>query len=342
MRKEQMKEYFLNLTPGKLNGLRAITDENGKFKVLALDQSNSFKKSLRALYEKNNNSHEPTYEEIRAAKMQITSVLSSHSTAVLLDVNYGLAEAINSGVIAKDSVLIGRLEASRDAGTPAEIESGWSVKQIKQIGCAAVKLLVYMDTEDEAYTASQLEFVKKVEKECQKEDILLMVEELSFPREGEAKESAEYKERKEKNILKSAELLGPHCDILKLEFPGKDNLEKLNEIAIRPWVLLSAGQPYNDFILQVKEAMEAGASGIMAGRAIFNDYFTFSTDQEKEDFLNSLASIRMAELSRIVNESAKSWLDCCEISNDDLSNQIKEGWYRDNKITEPNAVNGDY
>ena len=48
------KDHFRNLTPGKLMGLKQITDANGKFKVFALDQSNSFKKSLRALHEKLN------------------------------------------------------------------------------------------------------------------------------------------------------------------------------------------------------------------------------------------------------------------------------------------------
>ena len=46
------KEHFIHLSPGKLTGLRNVSDSSGRLKVLALDQSNSFKKFLRALYEK--------------------------------------------------------------------------------------------------------------------------------------------------------------------------------------------------------------------------------------------------------------------------------------------------
>ena len=46
------KEHFIHLSPGKLSGLKNVADSAGKMKVLALDQSNSFKKFLRALYEK--------------------------------------------------------------------------------------------------------------------------------------------------------------------------------------------------------------------------------------------------------------------------------------------------
>src|SRR5436853_4611568 len=89
------KEYFRRLSPGKLMGLRQITDANGKFKVFALDQSNSFKKALRALHEKLGTPKEPSYEEIRDAKLEITAALSGMATATLLDVNYGLRQCIN-------------------------------------------------------------------------------------------------------------------------------------------------------------------------------------------------------------------------------------------------------
>jgi hypothetical protein len=35
----ELKNHFLHLTPGKLMGLRQITDQNDKFKVYALDKA---------------------------------------------------------------------------------------------------------------------------------------------------------------------------------------------------------------------------------------------------------------------------------------------------------------
>src|SRR5262245_10524245 len=126
------KDHFRNLTPGKLIGLKQITDANGRFKVFALDQSNSFKKALRAQQERTKTPGEPTFEEIRDTKMAITAGLSGFATAVLLDVNYGLRQAINTGALARGVGLIGRVEASRDAGIAGELEPGWSVEQIKR------------------------------------------------------------------------------------------------------------------------------------------------------------------------------------------------------------------
>ncbi len=324
---EAPKEHFRNLTPGKLNGLRQITDANGKFKVFALDQSNSFKKALRAYHERVKIPGEPTFEEIRDAKMEITSALSGMATAVLLDVNYGLRQCINSGALARGVGLIGRVEASKDAGIPGLLEPGWSVAQIKRMGCSAVKLLVYMDVEDKAYTQMQLDFAKKISDDCAKEDILLMTEELSFPRQGEDKKTPAYMARRPKNILESAKLLGPLTDILKLEFPGEENLKALNDAALRPWVLLSAGEKFDIFAKQVEVSMKAGSSGTMAGRAIFNEYFEQNTPADRQKFLNTTGKERMKILGNLVDQYAQPVWARCGLTHQDLAKAVSEHWY---------------
>ena len=90
------KTNFVNLSPGKLSGLRMVTDAAGRFKVLAIDQSNSFKKFLRKLFEKEGQKREPRYSDIMNAKMEITEILSKNASAVLLDVNYGDSCLVNT------------------------------------------------------------------------------------------------------------------------------------------------------------------------------------------------------------------------------------------------------
>jgi tagatose 1,6-diphosphate aldolase len=329
--KQSPKDHFLHLTPGKLMGLKQITDANGKFKVFALDQSNSFKKSLRALHERTKTPGEPTFEEIRDTKLEITAALSHAATAVLLDVNYGLRQCINSGALARGVGLIGRVEASKDAGIPGVYEPGWSVRQIKKMGCSAVKLLVYMDVEDEAYTKNQLKFAKEVYDACAEEDILLMTEELSFPRQGEDKKTPAYVARRPKNIIESAKLIGPITDILKLEFPGEEHLKTLNDAAIRPWVLLSAGEKFDVFTKQVEVTMKAGCSGTMAGRAIFNEYFEGNTPQERANFLKTTGMERMKILSDLVDRHAQSVWTRVGLTPKDLSAAVDAHWYSGGK-----------
>lgn len=328
---QSAQEYFRNLTPGKLMGLRQITDANGKFKVFALDQSNSFKKALRALHEKLGAPKEPIFEEVRDTKMEITAALSGMATAVLLDVNFGLRQCINSGALARGVGLIGRVEASKDAGIPGEYEPGWSVAQIKRMGCSAVKLLVYMDVEDKAYTEGQLKFAKEIYDACAKEDILLMTEELSFPRKGEDKKTPAYVARRPKNIIESARLLGPITDILKLEFPGEENLKAMNDAAIRPWVLLSAGEKFDVFAKQVEVSMKAGCSGTMAGRAIFNEYFDETTPSARANFLKTTGAQRMKILSDLVDRYAQSVWARVGVTPKDLGSAVDPHWYTGGK-----------
>lgn len=331
------KNFFVTLTPGKLTGLRQITDAGGRFKVFALDQSNSFKKALRALHEKTGSKAEPTYAEIRDAKLEMVRELAGQASAVLLDVNYGLRQAIAAFALPRGVGLIARVEASRDAGLPGEFEPGWGVAPIKRMGASAVKLLVYMDTEDRKATEAQMALVRRVSEDCRKEDILLMTEELSYPRAGEDKKSPSYLKRKVANILEATRLIGPYTDILKLEFPGdikndpparlQENLAKLDAAALRPWVLLSAGEKFELFAQQVELAMKAGCTGYMAGRAIFNEYFEQTSPAERTKFLRSTGLERMGILNRLIDQFATPWPDRCGLKPADLAAAVDPLWY---------------
>lgn len=336
-----LKEHFLKLSPGKLMGLRQITDKNSRFKVFALDQSNSFKKALRAAAEKAGKPSEPTYEDIRDAKLVMVKELAPFASACLLDVNFGARQAVNSFSLPHGVGLIVRSEASKDPGIPSEYEPGWSVEKIKRMGASAVKLLIYMDVEDQAFTKAQLAFAEKLHKACLEQDILLMTEELSFPRKGEEKSSPEYQARKVKNVMESTKLIGPLTDILKLEFPGdikndstqkmQDNLGKLNEAAIRPWVLLSAGEKFDLFTKQVELAMKAGCGGYMAGRAIFNEWFEQPKGAAQDKFLKTTGVERMNTLNKIVDQHAQPWTERYGLKPADMLAAVDPHWYNGGK-----------
>ncbi|OGS04175.1 MAG: hypothetical protein A3G41_07385 [Elusimicrobia bacterium RIFCSPLOWO2_12_FULL_59_9] len=353
-KKVSPRDYFLNLSPGKLAGLKQITDAGGRFKVFALDQSNSFKKALRAMHERQGAPAEPDYGEIRDVKMEMVSFLGGYASGVLLDVNYGARQCLNTGSLPRGVGLIVRCEMSRDAGLAGQMEPGWSVEKIKRMGAGAVKLLVYLDTTDAKNTRAQEAFVKQVWRECQKWDILLMIEELSYPRKGEDKDAPEYLVRKSRNILEACKLIGPYADILKLEFPGNlksmgeaeimDNLEALDEAAIRPWVLLSAGEKFDVFIQYVEMAMKAGSSGYMAGRAIFNEYFLQDTPAQRRQFLKTTGAQRIEKLNEIIDREATPWMDRYQLSAEAMGSAVRPDWYleKGRRAAAREGVQGDY
>ncbi len=348
------KEHFLNLSPGKLVGLKGVTDAHGRFKVLALDQSNSFRKFIKKLFERTGKKQEPSFEDVRDAKMEITKLLAPYGSAVLLDVNYGARQCVNSGALPRGVGLIVRVEASRDAGLPGEYEPGWSVEKIKKMGGTAVKLLVYMDVQDARATEGQMRFVENVASACVKHDILLMIEELSYPRPGETKQSEPYQKRLVPNILRSAELLNPYADVLKLEFPGditkdsaptlKENLAQVNRTAQRPWVLLSAGVKFDLFAKQVELAMKAGCSGTMAGRAIFQEYFDQDTPAKRKKFLLTEGVKRMKKLNSVVDKHALPWFKRYGLSEQALAAAVDPDWYKagERVLAGAGATTGEY
>src|SRR4029077_8743359 len=119
----------------------------------------------------------------------------------------------------------------------------------------------------------------QVYSECKRFDILMLLETVAFPLGGEKKTDASFLGRKAETVIESARQLSRFCDVYKAEFPGtlghesdaqlRDNLKSLNSSSDRPWVLLSAGVDYNDYFKQVQMAMEAGASGGLGGRGLW-------------------------------------------------------------------------
>jgi tagatose 1,6-diphosphate aldolase len=314
------RDYFLDLTPGKLSGLRRTSDASGRFKVLALDQTGVFHRAF---------GHDPV--RIGRAKLELTRALGPHASAVLLDVVTSARQALHSEALPRDVGLVVRLEKSGEAGEIAVEEPGWSVAKIKRMGGDAVKILVYMDVEDRRYTEAQMDFVERTSRACREEDVLLMAEALSFPRrerdEPDAR-SARYLERRGRNILKAAELIGPQADILKLEFPGEENLPALDRAASRPWVLLSAGADYAIFKKQVEGAGKAGASGMMAGRAIFKEWLDPASDHFQSDaFLSGEAVRRVRELAGIIDRGAVPWRARYGLTPEEMASRIALDWY---------------
>ena len=75
----------MKLTPGKLTGMKAVSDQRGVIAAAAMDQRGSLKKSLAK--EKGGDITDRDMEEF---KELVTEVLTKHASAILLDPEWGL------------------------------------------------------------------------------------------------------------------------------------------------------------------------------------------------------------------------------------------------------------
>src|ERR1700744_2668847 len=101
----------MKLTPGKLAGMKALSDERGVIAAAAMDQRGSLKKSLAK--EKGSAVDDNALIEF---KTLVTEVLTRHASAILLDPEFGLpASQHRNG----KGLLLAYEKTGYDAATPA-------------------------------------------------------------------------------------------------------------------------------------------------------------------------------------------------------------------------------
>jgi tagatose 1,6-diphosphate aldolase len=285
----------------------------------------------------------PSYEEIVEAKLDMMREMAPAASAVLIDAYYGAWPAIASGALPPDKGMLVRIEKSgspknASGGPMVEIEPGLSVEKIKLMGADAVKLLAPFEPGERASAEHQFALIQHVYEECLKYDILMLLEPIAFPYDGEKKTDAKYLDRKAETVIESARQLSRYCDVYKAEFPGTlghesddqlgNNLHALSEASTRPWVLLSAGVDYPDYLKQVKMAMECGCSGVLGGRAFWKEYFLQDGDQARTKFAATEGRKRVADVDAVVREHGTPWFARYGLSADELTTvRSSEGWH---------------
>jgi len=197
---------------------------------------------------------------------------------------------------------------------------GWSARKAKRAGADAVKLLMYWRPEASDETLEhQSSIVRKVGEECEEVDLPFVLELVSYPLlkdelpEGTARPTTDtpaFAKRKPEIVLRTVqEFSKPEykADLLKVEFPAdlkyteeychgtfdgkkrkalydldevEDFCRRVDEACGVPWVILSAGVGIEEFLVNVELASEAGASGFLGGRAIWQGCTKFYPDVE--------------------------------------------------------------
>jgi tagatose 1,6-diphosphate aldolase len=314
----------MTLTPGKLWGLRRMSDARGIFKMTAVDQRPPIKGPIA----KHLGVDEAPWDQVARFKQLLVETLQDQSTAMLLDPHYAIPRAID--ILSPAKGLIVTLEDSvfseTQGGRLSSNINDWSVGKIKRMGGDAVKVLAWYrpDAEQEVVRAQQ-DYVKKIGEECAQYDIPFLFELLVYPLAVDADQTKEYVEMKGKkadNVLGSVEEFAKPdygIDVFKLESPvnaadadGSADVQALfdemGRLANRPWVMLSAGAGKAEFKNVLSHAFKAGASGFLAGRAIWLDAFSAYPDWDRiEAELRQGAVQYMGEISNLADELAASW-----------------------------------
>lgn len=320
------------LALGKWRGLQAATTARSVFSIMALDHRNNLRTAMHP-----DDPQSTTYEEMVEFKQAVVTALAPASSAVLLDPVYGVSQCVASGALPGRTGLLMALEETGYEGEATarrtQILSGWGVEKLKRLGANGAKLLTYYHP-DAPVAAEQERLIARIADECRRWDLALYLEPLSYSLDPHAKRLAP--EERERVVIESARRLSRlGIDILKAEFPvdvkavpdearWAEACRKITEASVTPWVLLSASAAYETFKRQVQVACDAGASGVMVGRAVWQEAVTV-TGQARADFLNGEALARMRELGGIAETSGRPWT---AVYGPEHAPTTGESWYR--------------
>ncbi len=282
-------------TPAIPPGVAALTRESGAFAMLAVDQREALRNMLAEHV-----STPVTDEQVTAFKLDATRILSPYASAVLLDKQFVLDRAIAEGVIDPHCALI----AGADEFVPSPTEVVSDVRIDMSVdpayyaskGAAAMKLLVLYRPDEPA--ERRVDMVRNFVQRCRAANIGSIIEPVSRPprTNGGWDWNA--------GVLAAAAELGDlGADLYKAEVPLhgegdegeiRSSCAAITDSVTSPWVVLSSGVAHDVFPRAVELAIAEGASGFLAGRAIWQ------ASIGSDDVVGSLRTDGVARLRRLV------------------------------------------
>ncbi|SFZ84673.1 tagatose 1,6-diphosphate aldolase [Devosia enhydra] len=315
----------MNITPGKLWGLRRLADDAGRFKMLAMDQTGPIVNPIKAA---RGLDHAP-YADVASVKRLLGKHLSAKASAVLIDPPLGYAAAID-GLSPRGGLLVATEWATwevTETGRRSRNIPGWDPAVIRRIGGDAVKVnLWYRRDASPEVRAHQIAYVESVKAACAQNDIAFVLEFLVYPFPGETADAfAARRADLALEALSDPDVMDPEgVELYKLEPPvdvadvpdpdGPDaaavqaRFDRLARGIGRPWVLLSGGAAPDDFLRLLTYAYRSGASGYLAGRAIWAEAFRRFPDlAAMEAELAASAPRIMDRLNALTDRLAHPW-----------------------------------
>jgi tagatose 1,6-diphosphate aldolase len=325
-----------NLTPGKLAGLNAVSDERGVIAAAAMDQRGSLKKSLA----KEKGVADLPDSALVEFKELVTDVLTRHASAILLDPEFGLPAAKRRN---GKGLLLAYEKTGYDAALPGRLPDlldVWSVRRLKEAGADCIKILLYYTPyEKTAINDHKHAWVERIGDECRANDIPFFLETVGYSvHAGEDEKSLGYAKKKPEIVTGSMEEFGKErygVDVLKVEVPIQmeyvagtkafkgeqaytraEALEHFRTSASsthKPFIYLSAGVSNPVFIETLELAAESGATfnGVLCGRATWKDGIAVYAKQGAKAFEQWLETKGVENIQNVNNalKAASSWHD---------------------------------
>ena len=319
-------------TPGKLAGLKAVSNPRGVIAAAAMDQRGSLQKSLAAARGAAADAH-----DLEVFKTLVTSVLTRYASAILLDPEFGLPASKHRN---DAGLLLAYEKTGYDATTAGRLPDLldlWSVKRLKAAGADCIKILLYYTpNEKSAINDHKHAWIERIGDECVAEDIPFFLECVGYDAEGGDEKSLAYARQKPLIVSGYMAEFGKaqyNVDVLKAEVPiemsfvegtksfkgekaytraeALQHFRDAETMTDKPFIYLSAGVTNPIFIETLELAAESGTkfNGVLCGRATWSDGVAVYGKQGPDAFKQWLETQGVENIQNVNKalEAASPW-----------------------------------
>jgi sulfofructosephosphate aldolase len=269
--------------------LDAIARPSGTFAMVAMDQRESLRTMLRE------HGHDASEARVARFKEAVARELAPHASGFLIEGDHlgTVAPHVPHGLILAVDVL-DQEEGAAVEDTTLDEDARPTARVV------ALKLLVIW--RDDERRAERVELSRRFVELADSNGLLSVLEPV-----------VRHEDREWAILAAAAELGAVRPSLYKCQVPleGKGDSEAIARHAREidaalpvPWVVLSQGVAADDFPVAVEASCRGGASGFLAGRALWTS--TLAADDPTE-LLRSHSIPRLQQLAAIVDEHGRPW-----------------------------------
>ncbi|MFD2078045.1 sulfofructosephosphate aldolase [Actinopolymorpha cephalotaxi] len=294
-------------------GLRGLARPDGTFVMVAMDQRESLRGMLAQTSGRGTDAVPDA--ELREFKQDVAVALGPEASGFLADPEFG--EDILAGSPSPGPRTGRIVAADRLAARPGEVVGDAVFDQTLDLpkyaaqGVVAAKLLIVW-REDE-HMADRVEDAARFVAACRDAGMPSIVEGVVRPT-GDQQASGTFD--REAALLRCARELGAvEPSLYKAEVPyfGRGDADRITAAAAEltgsvacPWVVLSSHVERADFPAAVAACCRGGASGMLAGRALWTNALPAA---DRKRLLREESVPYLRELAAIVSANARPWPD---------------------------------
>ena len=307
----------------KQEKLKRLCDKNRIIGALAIDQRGALRRML---------GEDTPVEQLETFKVLVSKYLTKYASSILLDPELGwkAAEARDKNA----GLLVAYEKTGYDKTVPGrypDLVENVSVQRLKANGADAVKVLLYIDIdEDRAVNDVKEAFIERIASECKAEDIPFFLELVSY--DAKVTDEKEYAKLKPRKVIEAMKLYSQErfgVDVLKVEVPvnmkyveGFAENEVLytkeeaaafykeqSDATSLPFIFLSAGVSAQLFQDTLRFAKESGSTfnGVLCGRATWagaTKAYQEGGEAATIKWLETIGKQNIIELDAVLQETA--------------------------------------